>query len=194
MPGSRPALKLPWCPASCTHGYFCLFLCVWKNGVHWTMLRSFLQPMTDCNGWTKKGELECATKWALKISHNIVCSSAALHSLLKVHDKLGILSSARYTFKYFYYHLSADDEFTTVCTQWKKQKISTRWKVSTVAVYLIRSCLRSLPNERHKDARAQVVSHHRRESTARRRLSSSTHHSMAHNVELFSAALKFYGV
>lgn len=34
--------------------------------------------------------------------HNNVCSSAALHSLLKVHDKLGILSSARYTFKYFF--------------------------------------------------------------------------------------------
>jgi hypothetical protein len=33
----------PWWPASWTHGYLC-FLYVWKNGVHWTIFRSFRQP------------------------------------------------------------------------------------------------------------------------------------------------------
>ena len=47
VPGSEPALKLPWWPANCTQGYLCLFLQVWKNGVHWTMFRSLRHPITD---------------------------------------------------------------------------------------------------------------------------------------------------
>lgn len=43
VPWSGPALKLPWWPASCTHGYRC-FLYVWKNGVHCTIFRNFLHP------------------------------------------------------------------------------------------------------------------------------------------------------
>ena len=39
-------VHLPWWPASWTHGYLC-FLYVWKNGVHWTIFRSFRQP----EGW-----------------------------------------------------------------------------------------------------------------------------------------------
>lgn len=86
IPGSSPALKFPWWPASWTQGYLCLFLWVWKKGVHCTILRSFLQPIID---WKRQ---ETRVKWQWPSSRQCKASecwektSIEVQTLLRQHS------------------------------------------------------------------------------------------------------------